>query len=311
MIEAMTEFKIPKKLVNLMKATLKNVRCRVKIQKYLSEPFTTERAQRQEDSLACLLFNLVLEKCIRDSGLDRSGTLWNRSLHLPAYADDIVIIGRSEKAVKEAFQALEILATNMDLTINEDKTKFMETLPSSVNNTSFCVNGHSFERVSEFKYFRTIINDQNKLKAEINNRIKSANKCFFGLNKQLGSKFISGKTKLRLYKTLILPVLLYASETWTLNLETIRALETFERKALRTIFGPVKEQGCWRTRYNFELYRLYKEPQVSQVIRSNRLRRLGHIWRSPENNQTRAYTFKNPMGSRARGRPPTRWIDDV
>ncbi|GFT95973.1 endonuclease-reverse transcriptase [Trichonephila clavipes] len=49
----------------------------------------------------------------------------------------------------------------------------------------------------------------------------------------------------------------------------------------------------------------------TQVIRSNRLRWLGHIWRSPENNQTRAYTFKNPMGSRTRGRPPTRWIDDV
>ncbi|GFT32594.1 endonuclease-reverse transcriptase [Trichonephila clavipes] len=101
------------------------------------------------------------------------------------------------------------------------------------------------------------------------------------------------------------------SETWTLNLETIRALETFERKALRTIFGPVKDQGCWRTRYNFELYRIYKEPQVTQVIRSNRLRWLGHIWRSPENNQTRTYTFKNPMGSRTRGRPPTRWMDDV
>ncbi|GFU29703.1 endonuclease-reverse transcriptase [Trichonephila clavipes] len=56
---------------------------------------------------------------------------------------------------------------------------------------------------------------------------------------------------------------------------------------------------------------LYKEPQVIQVIRSNKLRWLGHIWRSPENNQTRAYTFKNPMGSRKRGRSPTRWIDDV
>ncbi|GFW46081.1 endonuclease-reverse transcriptase [Trichonephila clavipes] len=78
--------------------------------------------------------------------------------------------------------------------------------------------------------------------------------------------------------------------------------------SLRTIFGPVKDQGCWRTRYNFELYRLYKEPQVTQIIRSNRLRWLGHIWRRPENNQTRAYTFQNPMGSRTRGRPPTRWI---
>ncbi|GFY07404.1 transposon TX1 uncharacterized 149 kDa protein [Trichonephila clavipes] len=183
-IEAMTEFKISKKIVNFSKATLKNVRCRIKIQKFLSEPFTIERGMHQGDKLACLPLNL----------------------------------------------------------------------------------------------------------------------------KQLRSKFISGKTKLRLYKTLILPVLLYASETWTLNLETIRALETFERKALRTIFGPFKDQGCWHTRHNFQLYKLYKEPQVTPVIRSNRLRWLGHIWRSPENNRTRAYTVKVPMGSRTRGRPPTRWI---
>ncbi|GFV72557.1 uncharacterized protein TNCV_4084571 [Trichonephila clavipes] len=57
--------------------------------------------------------------------------------------------------------------------------------------------------------------------------------------------------------------------------EELVTLETFERNALRTIFGPVKDQGCWRTRYNLELYRLYKEPQVTQVIRSNRLRWLG------------------------------------
>ncbi|GFX15477.1 endonuclease-reverse transcriptase [Trichonephila clavipes] len=56
---------------------------------------------------------------------------------------------------------------------------------------------------------------------------------------------------------------------------------------------------------------LQRTSSYTQVIRSNRLRWLGHIWRSPENNQTRAYTFKNPMGSRTRGRPPTRWIDDV
>ncbi|GFU13056.1 endonuclease-reverse transcriptase [Trichonephila clavipes] len=72
------------------------------------------------------------------------------------------------------------------------------------------------------------------------------------------------------------------------------------------VLGPPKNPGP--VRY---LQVLYKEPQVTQVIRSNRLRWLGYIWRSPENNQTRAYIFKNPMGSRTRGRPPTRWIDDV
>ncbi|GBN72425.1 hypothetical protein AVEN_273745-1 [Araneus ventricosus] len=106
---------------------------------------------------------------------------------------------------------------------------------------------------------------------------------------------------MRLYKTLILPVLPYASDTWTLNVDVQLALETFERKVLRTIFGHVLEQGCWRTRYNFELYRLYEEPQVTKIIRSNRLRCLGHVWRTPENNPTRLHTFKNSGGARAWG----------
>ncbi|GBN89732.1 hypothetical protein AVEN_36498-1 [Araneus ventricosus] len=101
----MIEFNIPTKLVNLTKASLSNVRCRVKIQNHLSESFTAERGLRQGDSLASLLFNLALEKCIRVSGLDRRGTLWNRSLQLLAYADDIDINGRSERAVKEAFRS--------------------------------------------------------------------------------------------------------------------------------------------------------------------------------------------------------------
>ncbi|GBO16714.1 hypothetical protein AVEN_127729-1 [Araneus ventricosus] len=199
----------------------------------------------------------------------------------------------------------------MGLTINEDKSKFMEVPSSTGNYTSFRINGHTFERVSEFKYLGTIINDQNMLKAEINNRIKSANKCFFGLKKQLRSRLVRRRTKMRLYKTLILPVLLYASETWALNGDVQRALETFERKVLRTIFGYVQEQGCWRNRYNFELHRLYKEPQVTQIIRSNRLRWLGHVWRTPENNRTRLHTFKNPGRACARGRPSTRWLDDT
>ncbi|GBN30232.1 hypothetical protein AVEN_51637-1 [Araneus ventricosus] len=90
----MIEFNIPTKLVNLTNDSLSNVRCRVKIQNHLSESFTAERGLRQGDSLTCLLFNLPLEKCIRVSGLDRRGTLWNRSLQLLAYADDIDLKGQ-------------------------------------------------------------------------------------------------------------------------------------------------------------------------------------------------------------------------
>ncbi len=85
----------------------------------------------------------------------------------------------------------------------------------------------------------------------------------------------------------------------------------FERKILRAIFGLVQERGCWRTRYNFELYRLYRQPQAIQLIRSNRLRWLGHVWRCLENMDIKSFTFKNTDGQRVRGRPPTRWLNNI
>jgi sorting nexin-29 len=66
LLKAMEEFLIPQKLINLTKATLRNIKFRVKIQNQLSELFTTERGLRQGDALACLLCNVALEWAIKD-----------------------------------------------------------------------------------------------------------------------------------------------------------------------------------------------------------------------------------------------------
>ena len=65
----MMEFGIPLKLIRLVKTTMTNVQCSVRIQSHLSEPISTTCGVRQGDALACLLFDLALEKVIRDSGI--------------------------------------------------------------------------------------------------------------------------------------------------------------------------------------------------------------------------------------------------
>ncbi|PSN36944.1 hypothetical protein C0J52_20054, partial [Blattella germanica] len=70
LFKVMEEFEIPKKLINLTKATLKNVKCRVKIQNQPSDEFMTHKGLRQGDALSCLLFNIALEKVIRESNID-------------------------------------------------------------------------------------------------------------------------------------------------------------------------------------------------------------------------------------------------
>ena len=88
-----------------------------------------------------------------------------------------------------------------------------------------------------------------------------ANKGFYGLRRQFRSQILSIKTKIKLYKTLIRPVLAYGSETWVLSKSDEAILGVFERKILRVIFGPTNENGEWRIKYDNELYTLYKESE--------------------------------------------------
>jgi hypothetical protein len=79
--------------------------------------------------------------------------------------------------------------------------------------------------------------------AEIKKRILLANKGFYGLKRQFRSQFLSIKNKVKLYMTLIRPVLAYGSETWVLSKSDEAILGAFERNNLRTIFGPTNENG--------------------------------------------------------------------
>ena len=72
------------------------------------------------------------------------------------------------------------------------------------------------------------------------------------------------RPKLGLYSTYIVPVLTYASETWTLSKSDEALLAAFERKMLRRILGPVCVEGQWRSRYNDELYEMYGDLTVVQ-----------------------------------------------
>jgi hypothetical protein len=89
---------------------------------YLSEPITVRNGLRQGDALAFLLFNIALEKVIREAGVQTRGTIFYKSVQILAYADDVDIVGRSLCAMEEAFLAIESAGRKMGLVINETKT---------------------------------------------------------------------------------------------------------------------------------------------------------------------------------------------
>ena len=115
-----------------------------------------------------------------------------------------------------------------------------------------------------------------------------------------------------MYKSLIMPVLLYGAEAWTLSKSDEHALGVFERKILRKIYGPYSDNGEWRIRWNHELYEIYGDVDIARRIKIQRLRWLGHIARMDESEPARKVFDSNPSGgSRRRGRPNLRWTDQV
>jgi hypothetical protein len=110
---------------------MNNTKCRVKIQNRLSEPISVKNGVRQGDALACLLFNIALEKVIIDVAVNIRGTNFYKSVQILTHVDDIDIIGRTQSAMIEAFTSLEKAAKGMNLFINPEKTKYMPVTKKS------------------------------------------------------------------------------------------------------------------------------------------------------------------------------------
>jgi hypothetical protein len=113
------------------------------------------------------------------------------------------------------------------------------------------------EQVKSFKYLGSIVNGINSVDEEIKERISIGNKAYYANQDLLKSKLLSKKSKLRMYQTLLRPVITYACETWMLKENIKQKLMVFERKILRRLYGPTKvRDGTWRIKSNEELNRL-------------------------------------------------------
>jgi len=128
----------------------------------------------------------------------------------------------------------------------------------------------------------------------------------------LSSSLLSKNLKIKLYRTIILPVL-YGCETWLLTLQEECRLRVFENRVLRRIFGPERDEvtGEWRKVHNEELNDLYCSPNIVRVIKSRRMRWAGYVARMGEGRGVYRVLVGKPEGKRPLGRPRCRWEDNI
>ncbi|KAJ4425726.1 hypothetical protein ANN_27922 [Periplaneta americana] len=171
----------------------------------------------------------------------------------------------------------------------------------------------SFEEMEKFKYLGATVTNINDTREEIKRRINMGNACYYSVEKLLSSSLLSKNLKVRIYKTVILPVLLYGCDTWTLTLREEHRLRMFENKVLRKIFGAKRDEvtGEWRKLHNTELHALYSSPDIIRNLKSRHLRWAGHVARKGESRNAYRVLVGRPEVKRPLGRPRRRWEDNI
>jgi hypothetical protein len=212
--------------------------------------------------------------------LNQVGLKWNGTHQLLAYADDVNLLGDNMDTIEKNTETLIRASREVGLKINVEKTKYMllSCHQNAGQNRDIKIANRSFENVSQLKYLGITLTDQNLIQEEIKRSWSSSNACYHSVQNLLSSCLLSKNLKMRMYKTIILPVILYGCETWSLTLREKHRLRVFENKVLRRIFEPKRDEitGGWRKLHNEELRGLYSSPSIIRITESSRMRWAGH-----------------------------------
>lgn len=311
MWKLMEKHRIPKKLVNLTKMCTFKTISKVKVENEYSDTFRINTGLRQGDALSPLLFNLVIEEALREVSSLQGGAKINGKTNVLAFADDVALIAENKKDIKELAEKLITETQKVGLKINEEKTKIMKISRLPDNQPDLEVLNFKFTKTDNFKYLGVTITSENRQDDEIQCRLAAAQRCYWSLTKLFRSRLLTRRTKIKMYKVIIQPVLLYGAEVWTLTKQNEKKLIVFENKILRRVFGPINDNGEWRIRKNQELRELYKDPDIIAMVKSRRLRWLGHVYRRDVDSRIKRVWMGQPEGRRPLGRPRLRWSDQV
>ena len=300
----MKSYGIPQKFIMMVKAFYRNSKVAVLHGGKKSEWFEVKSGVKQGCVMSGLLFLLVIDWIMRRTLSEgRLGIRWRmmETLEDLDYADDIVLLAETWRNAQQKLDRLNGYGLQTGLKINVDKTESLRIMAK--NNTPFKVNNKDIEDVASFTYLGATITTSGGAQEDMKIRIGKARKAYYCLKKIWSSGQYRRKTKMRIFQSNVLSVLLYGCETWKMTEMDEQCLNVFVHKCLRRIL-----KIYWPTRMsNEEVCKIAKIVKVSTQIRKRRWRNIGHILRmSPESHQRTALRW-TPDGRRNRGRPKETW----
>jgi hypothetical protein len=136
-------------------------------------------------------------------------------------------------------------------------------------NHEIMIANRCYENVAQFTCSGMTVTNQNLIQEEINRRLNLVIACYHPVQNLLSSHLLPKNLKIKIYKTIILPVVLYGCEMWPPTLREEHRWGVFESGVLRRISGPKRDEvmGDWRKLYNEELHNLYSSPSITRMVK--------------------------------------------
>lgn len=295
---------IPEKFINMVKAFYDGAKVAVINGERTSEWFEVKSGVKQGCVMSGFLFLLVIDWIMsRTVEGGNAGIKWRmmRQLEDLDYADDIVLVSELWTHAQKKLDKMNRYGEQVGLKINTDKTNVMRIHAN--NNAPLKINNHEVVDVSSFTYLGANVTQAGGADEDIKLRIGKARYAYHKLQKVWSSAQYFRRTKMKIFKSNVIPVLLYGCETWRMTDTDEKRLDTFVHKCLRRIlkvYWPEKVS-------NEDIRRRANIEKISMQIRIRRWKYIGHILRkSPDNHQRIALRW-TPEGKRKRGRPKETW----
>ena len=276
----------------------------------IGEWFRTTVGVRQGCLLSPTLFNIFLERIMTDALENHEGSvsIGGRTITNLRFADDIDALAGKEDELVKLINHLDTTSTKYGMEISAEKTKLMTNNTKGIS-LDVSIGGQKLETVQSFKYLGSVVSDEGS-KQEIMSRIAQTIGALTKLKAIWKDKNIALSSKIRLMRSLVISIFLYACETWTLTAELEKKIQTTEMRCFRRLLGisyrdhVTNEKVGNRIRQAIGPYE-----DLLTTVKKRKLRWYGHKTRST--GLAKMILQGTVQGGRRRGRQKKRWEDNI
>nr|VZI36555.1 unnamed protein product [Spirometra erinaceieuropaei] len=332
----MQKFGCPERFIQMVRQLHDGMMARVTDKGAVSEAFAVTNGVKQGCVLAPTLFSLMFSAMLMDAYRDErpgiriayrtDGHLLNqRRMHFQSrvstttahellFADDCALNTTSEEEMQRSMDLFSAACENFGLVINTQKTVVMHQPPpnsATAPNASpqISVNGTLLQVVENFPYLGSTLSRTTKIDDEVANRISKASQAFGRLQSTVWNRHgLQLNTKLKMYKAVILPTLLYGAETWTVYTRQARRLNHFHLSCLRRIL-----RLNWQDRIpDTDVLERTGMLSIYAILKQMQLRWSGHLVRMDDERLSKRLFYGDvATGSRRQGGPIRRYKDTL